>query len=67
MVITGESKEIWKKDKANLRVAISSLKKSMTDYKAERKTEWKSFKSKFKDDMNNIEKSLEEMKTLHMK
>jgi uncharacterized protein YicC (UPF0701 family) len=67
MAITGESKEIWKEDKANLRNAISSLRKSMTDYKAERKSEWKSFKNKFNDDLNNIEKSFEELKTLHKK
>ena len=67
MEITKELKEIWKEDKANLRNAISSLKKSMTDYKKERKSEWKSFKNKFNDDMDNIEKSLEKLKTLHKK
>ena len=67
MEITKELKEIWKEDKVNLRNAISSLKKSMTVYKTERKSEWKSFKNKFNDDMDNIEKSLEKLKTLHKK
>ena len=67
MAITRELKEIWKEDKVNLRNAISSLKKSMTDYKVERKSEWKSFKNKFNDDMDKIEKSLEKLNTLHKK
>jgi hypothetical protein len=67
MAITRELKEVWKEDKANLRNAISSLKKNMTDYKVERKSEWKLFKNKFTDDMDNIEKSLEKLKTHHKK
>jgi hypothetical protein len=67
MIIKKELNENWKEDKANLKNAISSLDKSMSDYKAERKSEWKSFKNKFNDDMDKIEKSLKEMKTLHKK
>ena len=65
MAITKELKVNWKEDKANLQNSISSIKKSMTDFKAGRKTEWKSFKNKFNDDLDKIEKSLEELKTLH--
>jgi hypothetical protein len=39
----------------------------MTDYKVERKSEWKSFKSKFNDDFDKLEKSLEKLKTHHKK
>jgi hypothetical protein len=67
MEITQELIESRKEDKAKLRTAISTLKKSMTDYKAERKSTWKSFKNKFNDDFNKIEKSLEKLKTYHKK
>lgn len=67
MEITTELKENWKEDKENLQNAISSLKKCMTNYKAERKSEWKSFKNKFNDDMDEIEKSLKKLTSLHKK
>ena len=67
MTIKKEPKKNWKEDKANLNQAISSMKDSITDYKAERKSEWKSFKNKFNDDMDKIEKSVEELKMLYKK
>jgi hypothetical protein len=54
-------------DKANIHTAISSIKKSMTDFKSERKAEWKSFKTKFNDDMERVEKSFKKMTTTHKK
>ena len=54
-------KETLKKDKANHYNQISSLKKSMSDYKVERKTNWKEFKSKMKDDIGKIEKSINKL------
>jgi uncharacterized protein YicC (UPF0701 family) len=60
-------KENWKEDKANLQNAVLTLKKSMTDFKDERKSEWKSFKNKFNDDMENVEKSLKKLNILHKK
>jgi hypothetical protein len=67
MAITAKLKENWKEDKAILLNSISSLKKSMTDFKSERKSEWKSFKTKFNDDMANVEHSLKELTALHKK
>ena len=65
MAIIAELKENWKEDRDDLLNAISSLKKCMTDYKAERKSEWKSFKNKFNDDLEEIEKSLKKLRNLH--
>jgi hypothetical protein len=56
-----------KEDKVNLHTAISSLKKSISDYKIERKSDWKSFKTKFNDDLEKVEKSLKKLTTLHLK
>jgi hypothetical protein len=51
-------KETLQKEKTNLQKEISSLKKVMSDYKVERKTNWKIFKNKMNDDIDKIEKSL---------
>jgi hypothetical protein len=67
MAIITVLKENWKEDKVKLQNEISSLKKCMTDYKEERKSEWKSFKNKFNDDMDKVEKSLKKLVTLHKK
>jgi hypothetical protein len=67
MAITAKVKENWKEDKANLEDAISSLKKWMSDYKTERKAEWKLFKDQYKEDLDNIEETLKVMNTLHKK
>ena len=67
MATTTKLKESWKEDKANLDNTISLLKKSMSDFKEERKSEQKSLKSKFNDDMENVEKSLKKFTTLHKK
>jgi hypothetical protein len=67
MATAVKSKETSKEDKVNLHTAISSLKKRISDYKIERKTEWKSFKTKFNDDLEKVEKSLKKMTTLHLK
>lgn len=58
---------IWKEDKAKLHTAISSLKKSMTTFKADRKAEWKSFKTIFNENMDNVDNSLKKLKALHKK
>jgi hypothetical protein len=67
MAITTTAKEIWKVDKKLLQNEISSLKKSMTAYKAERKSEWKTFKSKFNEDFDEVEKSLKKLVALNKK
>jgi septal ring factor EnvC (AmiA/AmiB activator) len=53
-----EDKAILKKEKSKLEKEISSLKKVMSDYKVERKANWKTFKNKMNDDIEKIEKSI---------
>jgi hypothetical protein len=67
MATAVKSKVSVKEDKINLHTAISSLKKSISDYKIERKSDWKSFKNKFNDDLEKVEKSLKKITTLHLK
>jgi len=67
MTPTKELKENWKGNKIRLQNEISSLKQSMTDFKEERKLEWKSFKGKFADDMEKVETSLKKMTSQHKK
>jgi hypothetical protein len=67
MAIKTAVKEIWEVDKKILQKEIVSLKKSMTDFKVERKSEWKSFKSKFNDDLAELEKSFKKLATLQKK
>ncbi len=47
-----------KKEKSTHHKELSSLKKLLSDYKAERKANWKSFKRKMNDDIGKIEKSI---------
>ena len=56
---TTEEKTILKKEKSNFEKEISSLKKVMSIYKAERKANWKEFKNKMNDDVSKIEKSVD--------
>lgn len=67
MATAVKSKANSKEDKVNLHSAISSLKKSISDYKIERKSEWKTFKTKFNVDLEKVEKSLKKMTSLHLK
>lgn len=67
MAITTRLKQTWKEDRAKLNTAISSLKINMNDFKTQRKSEWKSFKMKFNNDMDKLEKSLLKMTSLHKK
>lgn len=67
MTITNVIKDNWKEDKANLRNAISVMKKSMSDHRAERKSEWKLYKKKVNQDLLNIEESLKSLIALHKK
>lgn len=50
-------------DKEILRNAVKALKKSMDEHKKERKADWTVFKSKFKKDMDSINKSLKVLLT----
>jgi hypothetical protein len=67
MAISTELKENWKQDQAMLNKAISSLKKSIADHKAERKLEWRSYKIKVNDKLEKIERSLQKLSSLHKK
>ena len=63
MSTTTEEKAIMKKEKSIHENEISSLKKVMSDYKVERKANWKTFKNKINDDIDKIEKSLGKLTT----
>jgi hypothetical protein len=67
MATTTEFKGNWKEDQVDLHNALTALKISMSDYKEKRKSEWKSFKSKFNDDMDKVEISLKKLTALHKK
>jgi hypothetical protein len=54
-----EMKAVLKNEKAKLYEEISSTKKIMSDYKADRRVDWKEFKSKMNDNIDKIEKSVD--------
>ena len=55
------TKEILKMEKGILRKEISSLKNNITNFKAERKANWKSFKKKTNDEIDTIRKSIDKL------
>jgi hypothetical protein len=55
--------EVLKMEKGILYKEISSLKGSITNYKAERKANWKSFKKKTSDEIDTISKSIDKLST----
>jgi len=50
-----ELKANLKKEKMKLHKQVDSLKKIISDYKVERKSNWKEFKKKFNEDVEKIE------------
>ncbi|MEO7305838.1 MAG: hypothetical protein ABIR78_08645 [Ferruginibacter sp.] len=58
MLDKAKLKDNSKKEKSTYHKELSSLKKLLSDYKAERKANWKSFKRKMNDDIGKIEKSI---------
>ena len=52
-----------KKEASSQHKELSSLKKLLSDYKVERKANWKSFKKKMNDDIGKIEKSINKLAT----
>jgi hypothetical protein len=65
METTVKGKGNRKAEEVKLQNEISSLKKRLADYKADRKSEWKSFKNKFSEDLDKVEKSLNELSAVH--
>ena len=61
MVRKTKLKDDSKKEKTGQLKELASLKKLLGDYKVERKAEWKSFKSKMKNSISKIEKSMNKM------
>ncbi len=61
-----EFKKNLKKEKVKFHKEISSLRKTLSDYKLERKANWKSFKNKMNDDIRKIEKPVDKL-TSHNK
>ncbi len=57
------TKEDLKKEQGILYKEISSLKTSITDYKAQRKSDWKSFKKQTNDGIDTISKSIDRLST----
>jgi hypothetical protein len=53
-----KEKVIMKKEKLDYEKEIKSLKKVMSDYKVDRKANWKSFKNKMNEDIDKLKKSL---------
>jgi hypothetical protein len=62
MAITTLLKENWKEEKEALQKSILLLKKEVAEYKKERKSSWKIFKTKFQKELTNVEKSLNKWK-----
>ena len=58
MLHKAKLKDNSKKEKSTHHKELSSLKKLLNDYKAERKANWKSFKRKMNDDIGKVEKSI---------
>ena len=59
--IKTEFKTTFKNEKTKLHKEILSAKKCLSDYKAERKVDWKEFKNKMNDNIDKIEKSVDEL------
>ena len=58
MLHKAKLKDDSKNEKSNYYKELSSLKKLLSDYKVERKADWKSFKNKMKNSIGKIEKSM---------
>ena len=61
MVRKAKLKNGSKKGKKSHLKQLSSLNKLLSDYKVERKADWKSFKSKMKDSIGKIEKVMNKL------
>ena len=58
MLHKAKLKDNYKNEKSNYHKELSSLKKLLSEYKVERKADWKSFKNKMKNSIGKIEKSM---------
>ena len=61
MLHKAKLKDNSKKERSSQHKELSSLKKLLSDYKVERKANWKSFKRKMNDDIVKIEKSINKL------
>lgn len=59
IVKSASSLILIKKKESILLKEITFIEKNLTNYRAERKASWKSFKSKMETDINQIKKSIE--------
>lgn len=55
-------KKNLKEERAKLNERLSSLKKTIGDFKTERKANWKTFKNAMKDEVIKIEKSIDKLR-----
>jgi hypothetical protein len=67
MAISKYLKENLKEDKVHLFNALSYLKRNLAYFKAEGISEWESFRNKFDDDMDKIEKSSKKKNFMYRK
>ena len=56
-------KKNLKVERAKLHEKLSSLKQMMSDFKVERRTNWKAFKNSMKDEVSKIRKSIDKLST----
>lgn len=59
-----ELEKTRKEDKVDIHNALEALKTRVDKYKEKRKTEWKSFKNKYEEELEKVEKSIEKLSTL---
>ncbi|CAN5511065.1 hypothetical protein BH10BAC4_BH10BAC4_23490 [soil metagenome] len=55
------AKKNLKKERVRLHKKLSSLKKAISNFKVERKANWKAFKNAMKDDVSKIKKSIDKL------
>ena len=57
MTILTELSPSWSNEKSGLSESISSLKRTLSDFKITRKSEWNSFKQRYYEEMEKMEHS----------
>ena len=67
MSLTIELKTNMQQEKTKNLQELSDLKKLLSDYKIERKANWKTFKNKMNNEIDRIEKSLTKLKNKNKK
>ena len=61
MLHKAKLKDDYKRGKTSHYKELSSLRKLLSEYKVERKADWKAFKNKMKNSIGKIEKSMNKL------